>query len=115
GIAKAFAGNSIDGAVVKYRVERMARFPYPWRFSRGWWPVSAPLQVTHGETTTDVEGKFTVSFAAIPDKTLSQEHDPVFDYVVYADVTDGSGETRSARQTVSAGYKAIALKVTLPE
>ncbi len=115
GTARAFAGNNIDGAAVKYRVERIARFPYPWRFSRGWWPVSAPLQVAHGETTTDAEGKFMVSFAAIPDKTLSQDHDPVFDYVVYADVTDGSGETRSARQTVSAGYKAIALKVRLPE
>ncbi len=114
GTAKAFAGNSIDGATVKYRVERIARFPYPW-FFRGWWPVSAPLQVAHGETTTDAEGKFTVRFAAVPDKTVSQEHDPVFDYVVYADVTDGSGETRSARQTVSAGYKAIALKVRLPE
>lgn len=115
GTAKAFAGNSIDGAAVKYRVERIARFPYPWRFSPGWWPVSAPLQVTHGEATTDAQGKFTVRFAAIPDKTVSQEHDPVFDYVVYADVTDGSGETRSARQTVSAGYKAISLKVILPE
>ncbi len=115
GTAKAFAGNSIDGAAVKYRVERITRFPYPWRFSRGWWPVSAPLQVAHGETTTDAEGKFTVSFAAIPDKTVLPEYEPVFHYMVYADVTDGSGETRSAHQTVSAGYKAIALKVTLPE
>ena len=115
GTAKAFAGNNVDGAAVKYRVERITRFPYPWRFSRGWWPVSAPLQVAHGETTTDAEGKFTVSFAASPDKTVSQEYEPVFHYVVYADVTDGSGETRSAQQTVSVGYKAIALKTRLPE
>ncbi len=115
GMAKAFAGNSIDGAAVKYRVERITRFPYPWRFSRGWWPVSAPLQVAHGETTTDAEGKFAVSFTAIPDKTVLPEYEPVFHYVVYADVTDGSGETRSAQQTVSVGYKAIALKIKLPE
>jgi uncharacterized protein YfaS (alpha-2-macroglobulin family) len=29
GFAKAYAGNSIDGAMVKYRVVRVARFPYP--------------------------------------------------------------------------------------
>jgi uncharacterized protein YfaS (alpha-2-macroglobulin family) len=115
GQATAFAGNAIDGAVVKYRVERVARFPYPWRFVKGWWPMSAPFQITSGETTTDTEGKFKVAFRAIPDKTVSREVDPVFDYVVYADVTDGAGETRSTQQTVSAAYKSVLLTVQLPE
>src|SRR4029079_5756152 len=36
GFAKAYAGNNIDGAMVKYRVVRQARFPYPW-LSKRWW------------------------------------------------------------------------------
>ncbi|GAA4445720.1 alpha-2-macroglobulin family protein [Ravibacter arvi] len=115
GQAKAFAGNPIDGAIVKYRVERAVRFPYPWRFAKGWWPVSPPVQITGGETVTDAEGRFTISFQAIPDKSVSPDKDPVFDYVVYADVTDAAGETRSARQVVSAGYKPMVLKVNIPE
>ena len=35
GIAKAYAGNNIDGAMVKYRVVRQPRFIYPWLFWRG--------------------------------------------------------------------------------
>ncbi len=38
GIAKAYAGNTIDGAMVKYRVVRQPRFIYPWLFWRGWYP-----------------------------------------------------------------------------
>jgi uncharacterized protein YfaS (alpha-2-macroglobulin family) len=115
GHAKAFSGSNIDGAKVRYRVERVARFPYPWRFSRGWWPSSSSMQIAHGEVVTDDEGKFPIRFSAIPDRTVSEDTDPVFDYVVYADVTDGSGETRSARQTVSVAYKSMILKTFVPE
>src|SRR5258705_3724279 len=37
-IAKAYAGNNIDGAAVKYRVVRQPRFIYPWLFWRWWQP-----------------------------------------------------------------------------
>lgn len=115
GQARAFAGNNIDGALVKYRVERVARFPYPWRFGRGWWPTSAPVQMASGETTTDREGRFQVKFKALADKSVSPDLEPVFDYVVYADVTDGAGETRSAKETISAGYQSVLLSVLVPE
>ena len=58
GTAKAYAGNNIDGAIVKYRVVREARFPYPWLFRRWWQPLSQPLEITHGETKTNKDGKF---------------------------------------------------------
>src|SRR5690606_28826519 len=38
GYAKAYAGNPADGAQVKYRVVREARFPYPWRFGGSYAP-----------------------------------------------------------------------------
>ena len=111
--AKAYAGNNVDGATVKYRVVREARFPYPWLFWRGYWPQSQPVEITHGETQTDANGKFEITFQAIPDLKLDKKTDPVFDYRIYADVTDINGETRSNNQLVSAGYKSLLLKVDI--
>ncbi|HET6765973.1 MAG TPA: alpha-2-macroglobulin family protein, partial [Chitinophagaceae bacterium] len=114
GFAKAYAGNNIDGALVKYRVERNARFPYPWMFYRWYMPPTSSMEITHGEAKTDKDGKFTIEFEAIPDKTLDKKLDPIFEYTVYADVTDINGETRSSETVVSVGYKELLLKVDLP-
>ncbi|MGN6291561.1 MAG: alpha-2-macroglobulin family protein [Chitinophagaceae bacterium] len=114
GLAKAYAGNNIDGAKVKYRVVRQARFLYPWLFARWWQPPSEPLEIVHGETVTDADGKFRVKFAAIPDLKIDPKLEPAFDYVVYADITDINGETRSGEKNVSVSYKALLLKTDIP-
>ena len=38
GNARAYAGNTIENAIVKYRVVRETRFPYPWLFWKTIWP-----------------------------------------------------------------------------
>ncbi|RYY58952.1 MAG: alpha-2-macroglobulin, partial [Chitinophagaceae bacterium] len=113
GIAKAYAGNAIDGATATWRVVRQPRFIYPWLY-RGWLPVTAPLEIAHGDVKTDANGKFDISFDAIPDLGVNTKLDPVFDYELTVDVTDGAGETRSANQTVTAGYKSLFLKNSIP-
>jgi hypothetical protein len=115
GIAKAYAGNNIDGATVKYRVVRQPRFLYPWLFWRWWQPPANEMEITHGEITTDKDGKFVVTFAAIPDLSIDKKFEPAFDYTVFADVTDINGETRSGEKMVSVGYKALLLKAAIPE
>jgi hypothetical protein len=77
-------------------------------------PPTSSMEITHGEAKTDKDGKFTIEFEAIPDKTVDKKFDPIFDYTVYADVTDINGETRSGQTEVSVGYKALVLKVDLP-
>ena len=114
GFAKAYAGNNIDGANVKYRVTRVARFIYPWMFWRWPQPVSQPLEITNGEITTGVDGKFNIKFAAIPDLSIDKNTDPVFDYKVEADVTDINGETRSGNIIVPVGCKTLDMQLTLP-
>ncbi len=114
GSAKAYAGNNVDGAKVVYTVQRTTRFIYPWLFWKIGYPRSNDMEITHGEATTDADGKFTIKFPAIPDLSLDASTDPVFDYKVSADVTDINGETRSADITVPVGYKALNLKVSLP-
>lgn len=114
GVAKAYAGNNIDGGIVKYRVVREPRFLYPWLFRRWWQPPVQQMEIAHGEIKTDKDGKFIVSFTAIPDLTLDKKFEPVFDYTVYADVTDINGETRSGEQSVSVSYKALMLVSNIP-
>jgi hypothetical protein len=113
GAALAYAGNVIDGAKVSYRVVRQVRLIYPW-LSKRWWSPSQPLEIKHGEILTNAEGKFMISFEAIPDRKTDKKLDPVFDYMIYADVTDTNGETRSANTTVSAGFKSLLIKADIP-
>ncbi len=115
GLAKAYAGNNIDAATVKYRVVRQPRFIYDWLFWRWWQPPTKQLEIAHGEIKTGKGGKFEIEFTAIPDLTIPKIFDPVFDYRIYADVTDISGETRSAESTVSVGYKSLLLTISVPE
>lgn len=114
GSAKAYAGNTISNANVVYRIVRQARFPYPWLF-KSWWPRTEPMEITHGTATTDANGQFTLRFKAIPDLSIDKKTDPVFDYTLYADVTDINGETRSSEYQLSAGYKSLLLQVKLDE
>lgn len=114
GTAKAYAGNNIDGADVKYRVVRKPRFIYSWMFWRWWQPQAKEMEIAHGEIQTDKDGKFEIKFPAIPDLSIDKKFDPVFDYTVYADVTDINGETRSGETSVTVGYKSLMLAVDLP-
>lgn len=114
GMAKAYAGNNIDGAKVSYRVVRKPRFIYRW-FSKSWLPPVEEMEIVNGTTTTDATGAFSIRFKAIPDNTLDKKYDPLFDYHVYADITDINGETRSNSKQVTAGYKSIMLQVVVPD
>lgn len=115
GNAKAFAGNNIDGAKVQYRVARETRFPWmPWWWRR-YYQNEASMEITNGETTTDADGNFSIDFKAIPDQAADPENKPEFSYTVYADVTDITGETHSNSTSVSVGYIALNVEVSIPE
>lgn len=115
GYAKAYAGNNIAQATVKYRVVRQARFPYPWIFYKTWLPRSESMEIAHGESVTNSDGKFDIVFKAIPDLTLDSKLQPVFNYEVYADVTDINGEVRSSQANISVGYTSLMLTANIPE
>jgi uncharacterized protein YfaS (alpha-2-macroglobulin family) len=114
GVAKAYAGSSIDNAQVKYRVVRNATFPSWWYWYRGWYPSSPDMEITNGVTTTNDTGGFFINFKAIPDLSVSKEYSPTYHYTVYADVTDINGETHSAQGYVPVGYTAMKIDVNIP-
>jgi len=115
GKAEAYSGANITDAKVQYRVKRQAVFPY-WHWF--WWrpyPTSDPMEITFGETTTDENGNYTITFEAIPDKSLDAEDLPVFNYEIIADITDINGETRSTTTTVRVGYTAMEATISMDD
>jgi uncharacterized protein YfaS (alpha-2-macroglobulin family) len=126
GQAKAYAGNVVDGAKVKYRVQRKVRYPIWWwgydygyggrgkrGSSRG--NNSSSMEIANGETTTNAKGEFTINFKAIPDLTVKKSDQPTFDYEVSVDVTDLNGETRSGNTSVAVAYQSLQLNIVLAE
>lgn len=118
GKANSYAGANIDQAKVQYRVVRNASWPYYYYFDYWWrkpFPNVPAMEITSGTTTTDAEGKFEIDFSAIADLSIDKTWKPQFNYTVYADVTDISGETRSSQTYVSAGYISLSVSVEIPE
>lgn len=113
GYARAYSGANIDGATVSYRVVRAASFPFWWWCRWGYYPRSPEMEILHGTSKTDVNGKFAVDFTAVPDLTVSESSDPTFSYTVYADVTDINGETHSSSTYVLVGYKSLVVGVAV--
>ncbi|MGC4103262.1 alpha-2-macroglobulin family protein [Ferruginibacter sp.] len=123
GTAKAYAGNNIDDAKVKYRVVRKVRYPIWWQWgyissrgrSKSFYTGNDQTEITNGEVTTDSKGGFTITFKALPDESVSKESQPVFNYEVSADVTDINGETRSGSTSVAVAYQMLQLNIDMAE
>ncbi|MFO8128912.1 MAG: alpha-2-macroglobulin family protein [Bacteroidales bacterium] len=115
GIAKGYAGYTIDNAEVKYRVTRMTVYPY----RQGAWP--GPLhggqetEITNGVSSTDQDGAFSISFKAIPDLPVNGHLKPVFNYRIEATVTDISGETHTGTTHVNVGETAMYVHMNIPD
>ena len=109
GHALAYTGAAVDGAKVKYRVVREVRWPYWWSWSENWRMrrVSASQEIAHGMATTATDGSFNIEFVAKPDPQVSEKDEVSFSFSFYTDVTDSSGETRSAQRSVNVGFTAL--------
>jgi uncharacterized protein YfaS (alpha-2-macroglobulin family)/tetratricopeptide (TPR) repeat protein len=117
GSAKAYTGANIDNADVRWRVVREVRFP-PWWFWRCWWLPPMPTEsqeIAQGTAKTTADGTFPIRFVAKPDRSVDPQSEPTFHYTIYADVTDGAGETRSGSRSVSAGFAALTASITADE
>lgn len=113
GQAKTLAGSPVDGAQVKFKVTRQARFP----FWAQWWRLPLPsseVVIGYGVTDTNDEGFFNINFIAEPDPSVDPENLPVFTYSVEVDITDQRGETRSTQSFVSVGYHRWELDLNVP-
>lgn len=114
GNAEAFAGSVVDGAKVIYRIQRTDLRPYPWYRYSYIFGYDSNVEIAHGETTTDADGKFSIDFKAIPNPEMPKSMHPRFRYQVSVDVVDITGETRSNSANVTIGYTGMTARLELP-
>lgn len=111
GKATSYSGVGIGNAMIKWRVTRVAQMP-SWCW---WWRPAQEHAIAHGTSTTAADGSFSVEFIAKPDLTIPEKNEPVFAFRLTADITDSTGETRSAQRTLRAGYAALQVSVSNEE
>ncbi len=107
GHATSYTGAAVDGALVKYRVVREVRMPWWWGWWRGGGWGGQSQDIAHGTAVTASDGSFQIEFVAAPDRKVPEKDEPTFVFSVHADVTDTTGETRSAERAVRVGYVAL--------
>ncbi|MFV0248175.1 MAG: alpha-2-macroglobulin family protein [Tenacibaculum sp.] len=117
GSAKAYSGASISSAKVVYRVYRKVSYPierYAYIHIQPGFSQSSQ-EITHGETTTDKHGNFSLTFKTLPDQSANPESFPVFNYIVNVDITDFNGETNRSSTEIKAGYHSLITSVKTPK
>ncbi|HLN73979.1 MAG TPA: alpha-2-macroglobulin family protein, partial [Prolixibacteraceae bacterium] len=107
-----FAGSSVSGAKVHYRVVRSTNFPDPWL---NWRRIrrSPQMEICSGDTITNADGTFEISFKAIPDELSKADPEVQFIYKVTADVADINGESHSSETSIPVGNKALVITTNL--
>ena len=113
GKALSYTGAAIDGGKVKWSVTRRAIWPDWSRWC--WWYVpqnNTAKQIAHGVAVTKTDGTFDVPFIAEADKDIDPATEPIFSYEVTVEVTDSTGETRTATRAVKAGYLDVQASMT---
>lgn len=109
GECTAYSGYAIDNAKVTYHVVRHSKFPYC-----RWWNNMTTKEIVQGETTTNDNGEFELTFIA-ESSIEDRNYFPVYQYIIFADVTDISGETHSCSTAVYVGSKSLYIHLDIPE
>ncbi|MDR3094142.1 MAG: hypothetical protein LBU62_05820 [Bacteroidales bacterium] len=115
GAAKALAGYPVDGATVKWEVQRHLvyrplRYHIPYSF------LPAPKQqrlIASGSLTTGDIGQFSLSFKA-EDEDI-QDKGQIYIYDLKIDVTDPNGETQSVLKSIRLSKNPLLLETTIPD
>ncbi len=117
GKALSYSGSIVNGATVAYRVTRRVILPLPFYKNNNLLPpnIGRDVEITNGSTTTSSDGIFTFQFNAVTDGRIPEKAEPNYNYQIYAEVTDISGEVQLASTNVSIGSKTVLLNIEMPD
>ena len=114
--ARTYSGVPVQGAHVKYKVERRRAF---WWFSYySYWQTGYfgsdedTEELCSGETVTGDDGTFEVQMPLVMPRS---QHPVFYNYVVTAEVTDMAGETHQGELSLPLGNRKTALTIDLSD
>jgi uncharacterized protein YfaS (alpha-2-macroglobulin family) len=111
GVVKAFAGNAIDGAKIKYRVTRSIFLHWgDWIYNE-----TNKTELINGETNTNENGEYSVHFKAIPGKEIDKSSFAIFYYTLTSDITDFNGETHTVNTSIPISSTSMNIYFSIPE
>ena len=116
GRAIGYNGAPITDAKVSYTVKREPVLS--WRYWCWWYRPPfidrSPVQILHGEATTDAEGRFKLSFEAKAGNSEGGDDISYYSFKTQVAVTDLNGETRESSLSVNIGEKPLLLSSDIP-
>lgn len=115
GIARTYAGTPVQGAKVKYTVER-TRHQLWWRYSYYWNQITigeddGTHMMAEGEVVTDANGHFTIPTPMVLPMT---KYAMLYNFEINVDVTDQAGETHYAELSLPLGNRKSMFLIDLP-
>lgn len=107
GLAQAYSGAMVSGAKVKYIISRELTWYSRCRCydlsQKNYYPdIESNMILDSTETAAD--GSFDITFTPWPDSSINSACNPIFNYIIFAEVTDINGETHEARTYVKVGF-----------
>lgn len=108
GKAVAFAGNALNGAKLKFEVNRNKNYIF---FNREDYIHEGSTTIKTGTLELDAEGKFAIKFAVIP----GADKENNYRYTVEATVTDITGETQSEEIAITVGRRTVYATINIDD
>ncbi len=112
GRARTYSGLPVQGAYVSWTVTRRTSYSSWWYWLWGDCGQNDDEgDFASGETVTDANGAFSVSFVPEPSPTADLTGEPTFQYEILAVVVDPAGETHAAGTSIRVGTVAWSASV----
>ncbi|MCR8559784.1 hypothetical protein KXD93_19195 [Mucilaginibacter sp. BJC16-A38] len=113
GTVTAYSGYGISQAKVAYHVTRQPQVINYYAVKRFGNVLNRNVEIATDTIKTNDRGEFTIKFKAATDETL-KPGDLNYRFAVSADVTDGSGETRSANTSTTVAVNNLQVIADVP-
>lgn len=115
GIARTYAGTPVQGAKVKYTVER-TRHQLWWHYSYYWNQITigeddGTHMMAEGEVVTDANGNFSIPTPMVLPMT---KYAMLYNFEINVNVTDQAGETHYAELSLPLGNRKSMFLIDLP-
>ncbi|MFA6084978.1 alpha-2-macroglobulin family protein [Mucilaginibacter sp.] len=114
GAVTAFSGYGLSQARVAYRIVRTENLVYADQTGEQMYRYIQPVitEIKSDTIITDDQGKFNVKFRAVTGAKTTGVNS--YNYAITADITDASGETRSAQTSITIGKNNIVINADVP-